>query len=141
MPLGAQIALLESETVVSPRDVAVSSAELGNFQQLAAETIYRQHMTGVDSHGAVDVERWIADLAARLGDRLPEVVSVISASLREDIPELRDEAQIALLNASIEGNSAPSQEPSVCGCGVQRSNQLSEKPPPATCMASLPGGQ
>jgi hypothetical protein len=31
-------------------------------------------------------------------------VSVISVSLREDIPELRDEAQLALLNASFEGN-------------------------------------
>ncbi|MBV9319754.1 MAG: PucR family transcriptional regulator, partial [Mycobacterium sp.] len=50
------------------------------------------------------MERWIAELAARLGGRLPEVVSVISVSLREDIPELRDEAQLALLNASIEGN-------------------------------------
>ena len=76
----------------------------GELSADVTEGIYRQYMTGVRSHGAVDVERWIADLAARLGDRLPEVVSVISASLREDIPELRDEAQIALLNASIEGN-------------------------------------
>jgi DNA-binding PucR family transcriptional regulator len=61
-------------------------------------------MTGVHSHAHVDVERWVAELAARLGDRLPEVVSVISASLREDIPQLSVEAQIPLLNASIEGN-------------------------------------
>jgi DNA-binding PucR family transcriptional regulator len=39
-----------------------------------------------------------------LGDRLPELVSAISASLREDIAELRDEAQIPLLDAGIEGN-------------------------------------
>jgi DNA-binding PucR family transcriptional regulator len=52
----------------------------------------------------VDVDRWIAELATRLSDRQSEAVSVISASLREDIPELRDEAQIALFNASVEGN-------------------------------------
>ena len=54
--------------------------------------------------GDVEVRRGVAELAARLGDRLPEVVSAISASLRDDIPDLRDEAQIPLLDASIEGN-------------------------------------
>jgi hypothetical protein len=61
-------------------------------------------MAGVPTHADVDVGRWIAELAVRLGDRLPEVVSAISASLREDIPELGDQGQIALLNASVEGN-------------------------------------
>jgi hypothetical protein len=61
-------------------------------------------MAGVPTHADVDVGRWIAELAVRLGDRLREVVSAISASLREDIPELGDQGQIALLNASVEGN-------------------------------------
>jgi len=54
----------------------------------------------------VDVDRWIAELATRLSERQSEAVSVISASIREDIPELRDEAQIALFNSSVEGNVA-----------------------------------
>jgi hypothetical protein len=58
-----------------------------------------------DSPSDVEVRRGIAELAARLGDRLPELVSAISASLREDIPELRDETQIPLLDAGIEGNA------------------------------------
>jgi DNA-binding PucR family transcriptional regulator len=57
-----------------------------------------------DSPGDVEVRRGVAELATRLGDRLPELVSAISASLREDISELRDEAQIPLLDAGIEGN-------------------------------------
>jgi DNA-binding PucR family transcriptional regulator len=57
-----------------------------------------------DNPGEAEVRRGIAELAARLGDRLPELVSAISASLRDDIPELRDEAQIPLLDAGIEGN-------------------------------------
>jgi DNA-binding PucR family transcriptional regulator len=57
-----------------------------------------------DNPGDVEVRRGIAELATRLGDRLPEVVSAISVSLRDDIPELRDEAQIPLLDAGIEGN-------------------------------------
>ena len=51
-----------------------------------------------------DVDRWIAELATRLSERQSEAVSAISASLREDIPELGDQGQIALLNASVEGN-------------------------------------
>jgi DNA-binding PucR family transcriptional regulator len=61
-------------------------------------------MNAPDSQGDIEVYRGIAELAARLGDRLPEVVAAISASLRDDIPELRDEAQIPLLDAGIEGN-------------------------------------
>jgi DNA-binding PucR family transcriptional regulator len=57
-----------------------------------------------DSPSDVEVRRGVEELAARLGDRLPELVAVISASLRDDIPELRDEAQIPLLDAGIEGN-------------------------------------
>ena len=57
-----------------------------------------------DNPSDAEVRRGVAELAARLGDRLPELVSAISASLRDDIPELRDEAQIPLLDAGIEGN-------------------------------------
>jgi DNA-binding PucR family transcriptional regulator len=63
-------------------------------------------MTGVRGHSDVDIDGWVAQLATRLGDQVPEVVSFISASLREDIPELRDEAQTALFNASVEENVA-----------------------------------
>ena len=58
----------------------------------------------VDSHGDVEVRRGVAELAARLGDRQPEVVAAISASLRDDIPDLSDEAQLPLVDASVEGN-------------------------------------
>jgi hypothetical protein len=61
-------------------------------------------MGAVDTHSDIEARRGVAELAARLGDRLPEVVAAISASLRDDIPDLRDEAQVALLDASIEGN-------------------------------------
>jgi DNA-binding PucR family transcriptional regulator len=57
-----------------------------------------------DSPSDAEVRRGVAELAARLGNRLPEAVSAISASLRDDIPDLRDEAQLPLLDASIEGN-------------------------------------
>jgi DNA-binding PucR family transcriptional regulator len=55
-------------------------------------------------HSDVEVDRWVAELAVRLGDRVSEAVSLISASLREDIPELRDQTQITLFNAAVEGN-------------------------------------
>jgi hypothetical protein len=51
-------------------------------------------MDVVDSRSDVEVRRGVAELAARLGDRLPEVVAAISVSLRDYIPDLRDEAQI-----------------------------------------------
>jgi DNA-binding PucR family transcriptional regulator len=60
--------------------------------------------SAVDSHSDVEVRRGVAELAARLSDRLSEVVLAISESLREDVPELRDEPRIPLLDASIEGN-------------------------------------
>jgi hypothetical protein len=61
-------------------------------------------MSAADSHSDDEVRRGVAELAARLGDRLPEVVSAISASLQDDIKDLRDEAQLPLLEASVEGN-------------------------------------
>ena len=57
-----------------------------------------------DSPGDAEVRRGVAELAARLGDRLPEVVAAISASLRDEIPDLSDEAQLPLTDASVEGN-------------------------------------
>ena len=57
-----------------------------------------------DSPGDAEVRRGVAELAARLGDRLPEVVATISASLRDEIPDLSDEAQLPLADASVEGN-------------------------------------
>jgi DNA-binding PucR family transcriptional regulator len=61
-------------------------------------------MGAVDNPSDAEVRRGVAELASRLGDRLPELVSVISEALRDDIPELRDEAQLPLLDAGIEGN-------------------------------------
>jgi DNA-binding PucR family transcriptional regulator len=61
-------------------------------------------MADARGQGDVEVDRWVAELAVRLGDRVSEAVSVISASLREDIPELRDQAQVELFNAAVEGN-------------------------------------
>lgn len=79
---------------------------MANCPRAAVAAIYRQRMTSVRHQTGVDAERWVAEVATRLGDRLPEVKSIISASLREDIPELRDEALVPLLDASIEGNVA-----------------------------------
>src|ERR1700739_1695223 len=64
----------------------------------------RSNGRSVSDTSDVEVRRGVAELAARLGDRLPELVAAISVSLRDDIPELRDEAQIPLLEAGIEGN-------------------------------------
>jgi DNA-binding PucR family transcriptional regulator len=61
-------------------------------------------MASVRSPGDADLDGWVAELATSLGDQVPDVVSFISVSLREDIPELRDETQIALFDASVEGN-------------------------------------
>jgi DNA-binding PucR family transcriptional regulator len=58
--------------------------------------------------GNSDVDRCVAELAARLVDRVPDAVSLIESSVREEIPEMipetRDEAQIALLDDAIQGN-------------------------------------
>jgi DNA-binding PucR family transcriptional regulator len=57
-----------------------------------------------DSPSDAEVRRGVEELAARLDDMLPEVVAAISASLRDDIPDLTDEAQLPLVDASVEGN-------------------------------------
>ena len=70
--------------------------------------VYRKHMNSVVGAGNSDVDRYVAELAARLVDRVPDAVSLIDASVREEIPEMipdtRDEAQIALLDDAIQGN-------------------------------------
>jgi hypothetical protein len=81
------------------------AATLANCPRTAVAAIYRQRETGARHQPAVDAERWIAEVAARLGDRLPEVKSTISASLRDDLPELRDEALIPL--APVENHPEP----------------------------------
>jgi hypothetical protein len=43
-----------------------------------------------ESPSDIEVRQGVAELAARLGDRPPELVSAISASPRDDIPELRE---------------------------------------------------
>jgi hypothetical protein len=63
-----------------------------------------------DSPSDVEVRRRVAEPAARLGDRLPEVVAAISASLRDDIPDLSDEAQLPLVGASVEGHVTTAQQ-------------------------------
>src|SRR5271167_4575317 len=57
-----------------------------------------------DTPSDVEVCLGVAELAARLDAMLPEVVAAISASLRDDIPDLSDEAQLPLVDASVEGN-------------------------------------
>jgi DNA-binding PucR family transcriptional regulator len=52
-----------------------------------------------------EVERCVTELVGRLARRVPDMVSLIEASVCEEIPELApDEAQIALLDAAIRGN-------------------------------------
>ena len=72
-----------------------------------------EFMGAVDTHSDIEARRGVAELAARLGDRLPEVVAAISASLRDDIPDLRDEAQVPLLDASDRSEERPNR-PSPC---------------------------
>jgi hypothetical protein len=69
-------------------------------------------MSAVDGDSDVEVRRGVAELAARLSDRLSEVVLAISESLRNDIPDLRDAPPIPLLDASIERNVTTRSVPS-----------------------------
>ena len=65
-------------------------------------------MNAVVGAGNSDVDRCVAELAVRLVNRVPDAVSLIHASIREEIPEMipetRDQAQIALLDDAIQGN-------------------------------------
>jgi hypothetical protein len=62
-------------------------------------------VTKVRGDTDIDVDRCVAEIAARMTERLPELVSIIQHALEEDIPELRGDAlTIELLGASVEGN-------------------------------------
>jgi diguanylate cyclase with GGDEF domain/PucR-like helix-turn-helix protein len=53
----------------------------------------------------IEVQRYVAETADRLHDRLADVSSVIHRSLEDQIPELRGDVAIAeLLGTSVEGN-------------------------------------
>lgn len=45
-------------------------------------------MSTVINTRAGDVERCVAELAARLVDKVPDAVSLIEVSVREEIPEM-----------------------------------------------------
>jgi DNA-binding PucR family transcriptional regulator len=53
----------------------------------------------------VDVNRFVAEFAMQMNDRVVELSAFIRGALEEDIPELRGDARtIELLGASVEGN-------------------------------------
>jgi hypothetical protein len=70
--------------------------------------VSHHRMNAMDDARNADAKRCVAELAARLVDRVPDAVSLIEASVREEIPEMipetRDEAQIALLDDAVQGN-------------------------------------
>jgi HEAT repeat protein len=74
----------------------------------ARMAVYQHRMNAVDDAPNAEVDRCVAELAVPLVDRLPDAVSLIETSVREEIPEMipetRDEAQIALLDDAIQGN-------------------------------------
>src|SRR5258708_18358567 len=86
--------------VVFPRQFRrVKSAISGNGK------IYRQRVTKPDVANEVDVNRFVAETAMQLNDRLVELSSFIRGALEDAIPELRGDARtIELLGASVEGN-------------------------------------
>ena len=70
--------------------------------------VYQHRMNAVAEAPNPEVDRCVAELAIRHIDRVADAVSLIEASVREEIPEMipeaRDEAQIALLDDAIQGN-------------------------------------
>src|SRR5258708_37300070 len=69
------------------------------------EKIYRQRVAKPDVVNEVDVNRFVAEFAMQMNDRVVEWTSVIRAALRNVITELRGDARtIELLGASVEGN-------------------------------------
>src|SRR6201994_4692613 len=69
------------------------------------QRVYRHGVTKTQSDGDVEVRRHVAEAAARLHDRLPELASAMHSSLEDQIPELRgDERVTELLGPSVEGN-------------------------------------
>ena len=69
--------------------------------------------------GVVDVASCVADIAVRLSDRLPEVVSSIADLVRDEIEELGDGRLIELLYAGAEGNVTTVLQVLRCGIAVQ----------------------
>ncbi|MFI5776776.1 PucR family transcriptional regulator [Nocardia sp. NPDC051570] len=62
-------------------------------------------MTTSRRDGAVEVNRYVARIAARLNERVTQVSANIRQNLEADIPELRGDARtVELLGASVEGN-------------------------------------
>src|SRR6202165_1475697 len=67
--------------------------------------IYRQRVTKPDVANEEDVNRFVAEFAMQMNDRVVELSSFIRAALEDEIPELRGDARtIELLGASVEGN-------------------------------------
>ncbi len=67
--------------------------------------IYRQRVAKPDVVNDVDVNRFVAEFAMQMNDRVVELSSFIRAALEDEIPELRgDSRTIELLGASVEGN-------------------------------------
>src|SRR5258708_12452009 len=86
--------------VVFPRQFRrVKSAISGNGK------IYRQRVTKPDVANEEDVNRFVAETAMQMNDRLVELSSFIRGALEDAIPELRGDARtIELLGASVEGH-------------------------------------
>src|SRR5258705_1721334 len=86
--------------VVSRRQFRrVESATSGNGK------IYRQRVAKPDVVNEVDVNRFVAEFAMQMNDRVVELSSSIRGALEDGIPELRGDARtIELLGASVEGN-------------------------------------
>src|SRR3981081_3082778 len=67
--------------------------------------IYRQRVAKPDVVNEVDVNRFVAEFAMQMNDRVVELSSFIRRALEDGIPELRGDARtIELLGASVEGN-------------------------------------
>ena len=93
------------QTKLTIGSVPRSQARHGELPTGDYGTIYRQGVTDVRGDTDIDVGRYIADIAARMTERLPELVSIIQQALEEDISDLRRNAlTIELLGASVEGN-------------------------------------
>jgi hypothetical protein len=61
----------------------------------------------------------VADTAARLSDRVVEVVSAVAGLVRDEIEDLRDEALTGLLYAAVEGNVITFLRALRCGIAVE----------------------
>jgi hypothetical protein len=89
----------------SPRSEVRWGRDVSATEHMA---VYQHRMNAVDDARNAEVDRCVAELAARLVDRMADAVSLIETSVLEEIPEMIpetcDEAQIALLDGAIQGN-------------------------------------